>query len=334
MRHPVIHDPKLRDRVYELIQHSWAASTKQTYAAGIKRFISFCLAEGIVTPSSPLLPATETTLLYFVGHLSQSVSYATVKTYLASVSHLHVIFQIPFDMGSMPLLEKCLKGLKCLKGEKVRDRRPITVHELECLYTTLRPQFTNSVDNAMLWAAFTLAFFGFLRCSEFTCNSSFDPECHLSRNDIIFYPNILKAEHFEVVIKRSKTDPFRHGCRLAIGSSRNKLCPVRAMKNYILQSSSVQTSRPLFEFESGAPLTRTALTSHLRSLLQQQGLDETFYASHSFRIGAATTAGSVGLPTWLIKTLGRWSSDCYERYIRTPKEVLTSVPFKLTSSKH
>ena len=87
------------------------ASTKQTYAAGIKRFISFCLEKGIVTPCSPLLPATEITLLYFVGHLSQSVSYATVKTYLASVSYLHVIFQVPFNMGTMQLLEKCLKGL-------------------------------------------------------------------------------------------------------------------------------------------------------------------------------------------------------------------------------
>ncbi|XP_028412109.1 uncharacterized protein LOC114534837 [Dendronephthya gigantea] len=134
-------------------------------------------------------------------------------------------------------------------------------------------------DNVMLWAAFTLAFFRFLRCSEFTCNSPFEPECHLSRNDIIFHPNILHSEYYDVLIKRSKTDPFRRGCR--------------------------------------------------------QGLAEKLYASHSFRIGAATAAGSVGLTSWLIKTLGRWSSDCYERYIRTPKEVLASVPYKLTAStKH
>ena len=34
------------------------------------------------------------------------------------------------------------------------------------------------------------------------------------------------------------------------------------------------------------------------------------------RIKAATTSASVCLPPWLIKTLGRWSSDCYERYIQ------------------
>ena len=130
---------------------------------------------------------------------------------MASISYLHVIFQIPFDMGRMQLLEKCLKGLK---GEKLRDQRPITVKELE---------FADPVDNVMLWAAFTLAFFGFLRCSEFTSNSWLDATYHLSQIDIIFHPNILNAESYNVVIKRSKTDPFRHGCRLTIGSSLNKL---------------------------------------------------------------------------------------------------------------
>ena len=324
----------MKNRICELIQNSWASSTKHTYASGIKQFILFCLSKGIVTPRSPLLPATEITLLYFVGHLSKTVSYATVKTYMAGIWYLHVIFQIPFNMGSMQLLEKCLKGLKRLKGKKLRDRRPITVKELEFLQAALRPQFTDSVDNVMLWAAFTLAFFGFLRCSEFTCNSPFDATYHLSRTDIIFHPNILHAESYDVVIKRSKTDPFRCGCRLTIGSSYNKLCPVRAMKTYLLQSPSEQTLHPLFKFKSGDPLTRTALTSHLRRLLQDYGLDGKLYVSHSFRIGAATAAGSAGLPSWLIKTLGRWTSDCYERYIRTPKEVLVSVPYQITASNH
>ena len=42
----------------------------------------------------------------------------------------------------------------------------------------------------------------------------------------------------------------------------------------------------------------------------------------SYRIEAATTSASVGLSPWLLKTLGRWSSDCYERCIHCPHALL------------
>ena len=48
--------------------------------------------------------------------------------------------------------------------------------------------------------------------------------------------------------------------------------------------------------------------------------------SHSFSIGAATTSAKAGIPSWLIKVLGHWCSDCYERYIRTPHTSILAVP--------
>ena len=46
---------------------------------------------------------------------------------------------------------------------------------------------------------------------------------------------------------------------------------------------------------------------------------------HSFCIGAASTRAAAGLPDWLIKVFGRWSSDCYQLCIRTPQQVLLST---------
>ena len=39
--------------------------------------------------------------------------------------------------------------------------------------------------------------------------------------------------------------------------------------------------------------------------IQQAGCNQSHYASHGFRIGPATTAAAVGLPSWLIQKLGR-----------------------------
>ena len=90
---------------------------------------------------------------------------------------------------------------------------------------------------------------------------------------------------------------------------------------------------PLFCYSNGTPSSRSQFTKELRALLAQgAGINIADYAGHSFRIGAATTAASKGLPHWLIQTLGRWSSDCHLRHIRTPAYVLADVSKRLIAT--
>ena len=58
----------------------------------------------------------------------------------------------------------------------------------------------------------------------------------------------------------------------------------------------------------------------------------TTYVSHSFRIGAATTAAAVGILAWLIKTLGRWSSNAYMDYIQCPRTAPSAVSHILSNA--
>ena len=102
----------------------------------------------------------------------------------------------------------------------------------------------------------------------------------------------------QLLIKVSKTDTFRKTCTVTVGTTNNY--PVTALSKYLhLRTGS--TSHPLFQFEDGSYLTRTSLTTPLRSLLLLVGLDPDAYASHSFRIGAVAVAG---LPDWQIRPLG------------------------------
>ena len=176
----------------------------------------------------------------------------------------------------------------------------------------------------------TLAFFGFLRIGELTCNSTFDPKHHLMNRDITFMPR-NSPQYMLVRLKVSKTDPFRQGQTIVIGKTNSALCPITAMVAYLNSRPLSSDSGPLFTYVSGGFLTREKLTRETRLLISKGGLDSREFAGHSFRIGAATTAASANLPPWLIKVLGRWSSDCFESYIKTPPSVLAQIPQKLVS---
>lgn len=85
---------------------------------------------------------------------------------------------------------------------------------------------------------------------------------------------------------------------------------------------------PLFLFQDGRPLSRTTLTERLRKILSEAGIPGTF-SSHSFRIGAATVAARNGVPDHLVQALGRWTSNAYLLYIRTPAQVLAQLSNQL-----
>ncbi len=122
-----------------------------------------------------------------------------------------------------------------------------------------------------------------------------------------------------------------------LGVTGTDLCPVAAILSYMtLQGkncSGQEKPAPFFRFSDGSPLTRDKLVAELRRALRAAGLDDSNFAGHSFRIGAATTAAACGLPDSLIKTLGRWESAAYTLYIKTPRELLCSVAGKLVEKK-
>jgi hypothetical protein len=277
------------------------------------------------------LPADESLLTEFVAFLAKSIKYPSIKTYLAAVRHYHVRHGFQLNLHKMLRLQLVLRGIKRSHGDQVRVRLPITIHHLKLFRLLLAIPSTQNFDSLMIWAAMTLAFFGFLRLGELTCNSKYNPNIHLSRDSIVFSPNLgIKSPQFmTVLIKESKTDPFRLGHTITVGATDSEVCPVQALKTYFLRRP--VTSGPLFIHASGKPLTKQILTIKTRQLLTQAGLNAVDYAGHSYRIGAATTAAEAKLPSWLIKTLARWSSDCYERYIKTPPSTPSGVSAMLVN---
>ena len=156
----------------------------------------------------------------------------------------------------------------------------------------------------MMWAACCLEFFGFLRSSEFTISTQigYDPKVHLSPNDVAV-DNRATPWMLKVIIKQSKTDPFRQGVTLCLGKTDSQLCPVDALLPYLTVRGNQEG--PLFITADGRRLTRQLFSESLDNILVTLRLDSGEYNTHSFRIGAATSASEAGIPDSTIMMLGR-----------------------------
>lgn len=270
------------------------------------------------------LPITESTLCRYVAFLTPSLCYQSIKSYLSAVRHFQIMSGGPDPaFSSFAHLDYVLKGIRRAGREKPRrNRLPITP-ELLCQIWQVWNKDPLDFDRTMLWAAFCLGFFGFMRAAEFTCPSKEAFSCLMLTPADVQVDSHTSPTRMAVHLRQSKTDPFGVGTTLHLGATGRTLCPVAAVLAYL--AIRPQSVGPLFVFHDGSTLSRPRLVRSLREALRAVGVDDSSYSGHSFRIGAATAAAKAGLNDSLIQTLGRWKSSAFTLYIRTPWQQLVSA---------
>lgn len=314
----------LEERCRHFLVQGLAPSTRKSYTSGQRKFYNFCLQAGKLHPNGSPCPVDEWTPCLFVSFLAESIQHSSIKVYLAAVRSLHIEQGFPDPLINCLRLQRVMRGIKRSQGSPAAQRFPVTDSILSLVHQALD---LSSFDHCMFWAACTLGYFGFLRSAEFTVPNlaSFSPELHLSVADVSV-DSRLSPSGMRIWIKASKTDPFRQGCYIHIGLGKAPLCAVHAMLSYLALRG--DKPGPLFLLRSGQPLSRATLTNWLREILSSAGIPGNF-SSHSFRIGAVTVAARNGVPDHLIQALGRWTSNAYQLYIRTPSEALASLSNRL-----
>jgi len=274
--------------------------------------------------------ASEGTLVYFASYLARTVRHGTIKTYLAAVRNLQIISSYKDPLRGRLLLKNILRRILRYQGSPRIRRQPVTPGVLLSIHPILR-SWLGLRNFSMTWAAFTLAFFAFLRCSEFAYPEvhSFSSKFNLTKECVTFCPSLRLAcpQRLLVTLKSSKTDSFRAGQSLIVARCPSLLCPVSAMQQYSVLAK--PRSGPLSYF--CRYLTRSSVTHEFQDSARSAGLPQESLKGHSFRRGAAPAAAATCLPDWLIKVSGRWSSDCYQIFIRTPESVLLSAAPKMAS---
>ena len=236
---------------------------------------------------------------------SQGLSGVTAAVYVAGVRSNHIEQGYDDPCRDDRYLMMILKGYTNETKPLTQGRKPLTLFYLSQLRRALAKKTLAEYDKIMLWSAFTLAFHGMLRVSEYTSPFLLKfSQTTLLRSDVELTESRLK-----VMLKRDKTHQRTQPPPIHLTRDDSDCCPVRSMWKY-LQLRPETADFPLFVFKDGSFLTRQRVNKELRNNLGPK------FTSHSFRIGAATTASHAGFTNEQIRVMGRWRSDVSNRYVR------------------
>ena len=230
-------------------------------------------------------------------------------------------------------LRNLLKTAEKVYSRPQRQRLPICNQPLSRLCHKLNGSYFGIYWNSLLLASLCSAFYGFLRSGEFTANTFY------AARNLTFSDMNLNSNSATLFLKRSKTDRYNYGVYLRYYRTNNFLCPIRHLHRYVNNRSKLfgnlsPSSSPLFIMPNGRALTRTELVKRLRHVISSLGINGSLYSGHSLRIGAASTAAKAGLPIYLIKILGRWSSEAYRRYISVSSSIISNAFFHMSNPNY
>jgi len=260
------------------------------------------------------LPASVNSLLSYIGFSANtSVAYRTVVSRLSTVSFIHKLNGHP-DLVKSFVVRKCLLGYN-KKFSCADVRKPITLQLLHSLCDVLPCLFSNSYSVLLYKTMFLLAFYAFLRVSEFTAATP-AAQHGLTVEQVSVHYSPTAAPTLLVNFlsyKHSKGRPFV----LEIKSVQTSAyCPVFNMIQYLKVRPKGQGL--LFVLQDSTPVSAKNFSSVVKDSTNRVTGSSYGFSTHCFRIGAVSHCFHVkGMSKEVISRMARWSSSkAIESYIR------------------
>ncbi len=309
----------LDEEILRYRQLAFAVSTKKSYSSYLKSYLSFCNDMNYCP-----VPVTQSNLLRYTVFLARRLAPQSVPAYLNIIRLLHLESNMSNPLSNNFVLDTLLKGIRRHKGVLIKQALPMTPHillQIKSLLDLSAPYW------ASFWAACLVSFFAFLRKSNLFQNS--DNDHYLRRSQVL----ITNNKQVVLVINSSKTIQYKQrSVVLPLPEIPNHpLCPVSAVKHMYKLSGPQRGSDPVFSFPTpvgNKPLLYNQFMKDLKGLVKKLGLCSGF-SGHSFRRGGASYMLQMGIPGELIKVMGDWRSDAYQRYLDVSVETRTSLVYRV-----
>ncbi len=267
-----------------LLNSAHALSTVESYRGCLRRFDAWRAFHSL-----PLVVPSEDTILLYISYRSTKWSYSTLKRYVSAIGYGFRQASLLHLWDSFLQVPRILRGAKRVLGASSKPKFAISPGLLR--------RFTGSL---MFRAAASCALSGLLRISELLS---------LQFGDISF-----ERQSVVLNITASKTDIFRMGAKVVIGTFGDDWCPVRLLKKWIEDKSNLYCAPQDLVF----PCNRKQFVGYIKKEIGTLGLDPKDYSSHSLRRGGATALFAGGVPSAAIMRHGRWKSEAFRGYIGIP----------------
>ena len=298
---------------HRLVREALAPSTRASYRRSfraLRRYLALCC------PGTKTLPLSCKHLPGFITHLCSSrYAQSTIVCTVSAISYGHQIVGLP-DPTKHYYIKKLLRGVHT-QSASLDSRRPIDIAMLPGLVHATKAAIADPFERRLVAAMFLLAFHGFLRIGEITISPGGSPRNIIQYSDVDIAPDQhdTRVSLLRLTIRHFKHHTSGRPVFLEI-KYRAISCPVKQMRRYLRSRGSIHD--PLFVFPDQSPVSRSYFSAQLSRCLIQSGHNPAHYKCHSFRIGATSTAASLGYTDIQIQQMGRWKSNAFRRYIRIP----------------
>ncbi len=153
----------------------------------------------------------------------------TLVSYLSGLRSYYVDHHMPFEVFDAPRLAWIIKRGRTLFSSVKLTHLPI----MKDIFEKITTQFTKSLEDLNIDAAFKIAWAGFLRLGEITYTASelkkksTFVETHATRSDISF----IEEDQYAVLrLKRSRTNVDYSGVQIMLAATSESTCPGAALR--------------------------------------------------------------------------------------------------------
>lgn len=310
-RAPWSREELIRARVVAL-GFSLESSTRATYRSGLNSYLSFANTHNLP------LPPTLDSISFFIVYMSAHIDPKSVANYIHGISRcLEPYYPEIREICSSRLIKETLAGCKKLRSMPTKRKPPLLISHLSYMLT--RFPLPAAYDDLLFIIITLLGHFGLHRLGELT---NPDVLAHRSHRKILKRPSVsLLAIGYSYTLPYNKADRYYLGSTVIIASRPDPLNPTPLIASYLNRRDSLFPNRiELLLRADGSVPTRGWYISRLQHLFPTNG-----FGGHSLRAGGATELALKGTPEPIIRRMGRWTSEAWERYVRVHPVLLSAV---------